>query len=506
MTNMVSASWLLWLSARMTQDGTEELAKTAIRATLKYSKIEEEDRAAILADLSSPDGGLTQSVANLIYQLRPLLMPVGIKFKISRITVALAAKYARGAAELDVPLSTLKALHQTLSRLVEFYGEKGKNYATSLNGDLEQTDPVPHLLTEWVPPDDADPVAFRWPRDLEKAKAGMLERDADWQAVTVPDPAQCRTMRLLVLSVWMRRKELAALQATPEKYPYPVMPVIVLRHMEAWQTDTPEMSTEGMIMRSPTGQRDGTFPGLLPEVAERLVDNPATSTTTGWPVGFWWSELTHPYWAFHEVGYEVEVFSLAGGKCEADGMSDPRDPSGYSASDLISMGFIHTPSLAALVEQTKPVSDLAVDAFDAIVVAGGQAPMFSFAQATALQEKFVAFYEAGKIAAALCHGVALLRYARLSSGELLAKGRTVTGFSDAEEDFADSAVRSMGALSADGHLMPWRIEAELKKIGANFVQGGLWRGFAVRDGNLITGQQNFSGAETARLIIEAIGR
>ena len=62
------------------------------------------------------------------------------------------------------------------------------------------------------------------------------------------------------------------------------------------------------------------------------------------------------------------------------------------------------------------------------------------------------------------------------------------------------------ALERGKHLMPWRIEDELKKLGANFVQAGLWRGFAVRDGNLITGQQNFSGAETAHLIIEALGR
>jgi putative intracellular protease/amidase len=53
--------------------------------------------------------------------------------------------------------------------------------------------------------------------------------------------------------------------------------------------------------------------------------------------------------------------------------------------------------------------------------------------------------------------------------------------------------------------MPWRIEDELKAIGANYIQAGLWRGFAVRDGNLITGQQNFSGTETARLMCEALG-
>ena len=237
-----------------------------------------------------------------------------------------------------------------------------------------------------------------------------------------------------------------------------------------------------------------------------VVANAATSTTTGWPVGFWWSELTHPYLAFHEAGYEVEVFSPAGGKCEPDGMSDPRDASGYSASDLISMGFLHTPALAALVERTKPVSELAVERFDAIVVAGGQAPMFSFETATALHQKFVAFYEAGKVAAALCHGVTLLRYAKLSNGEYLAKGKTVTGFANVEEDYADEAVWGMGALPRGKHLMPWRIEDELKKLGANFIQGGMWRGFAVRDGNLITGQQNFSGAETARLVIETVGR
>lgn len=237
-----------------------------------------------------------------------------------------------------------------------------------------------------------------------------------------------------------------------------------------------------------------------------VLANPTTSTTTGWPVGFWWSELTHPYAAFREVGYEVEIFSPAGGRCEGDALSDPRDPSGYSAHDLTSMGFLSTPSLAALVERTRPVAEIDVARFDAIVVAGGQAPMFAYDRATALQRKFVEFYEAGKIAAALCHGVALLRYAVLADGTPLAKGKTITGFANVEEDFADDAVRRMGALAEGKHLMPWRIQDELVAMGANFVQAGLWRAFAIRDGNLVTGQQNYSGAETARVVIEALGR
>jgi putative intracellular protease/amidase len=93
------------------------------------------------------------------------------------------------------------------------------------------------------------------------------------------------------------------------------------------------------------------------------------------------------------------------------------------------------------VETTWPVAELSADAFDAIVVAGGQAE---------LQRLFVVFLEAGKVAAALCHGVAMRRYARLSIGEPLAKGRTVTGFADVEEDFADNAVWEMGALPTAG--------------------------------------------------------
>jgi putative intracellular protease/amidase len=235
-----------------------------------------------------------------------------------------------------------------------------------------------------------------------------------------------------------------------------------------------------------------------------VISNPAVSPTAG-PVGFWWSELSHTYYVLTEKGYEVNIFSPDGGRCAADAMSDPRDPSGYSSTDLITMGFISTPKLVALVEQTRKVADMDVRELDAIIVAGGQAPMFTFGGARVLQHKFVEFFEAGKIACALCHGTALLRYARLSDGNLLVEGRTVTGFANVEEDFADEAMWSMGLLPRDKHVMPWRIEDELRRLGANYVRAGRFRGFAIRDGNLVTGQQNFSGAETAELVAATLG-
>jgi putative intracellular protease/amidase len=237
-----------------------------------------------------------------------------------------------------------------------------------------------------------------------------------------------------------------------------------------------------------------------------VLSNPAVSSTTGWPVGFWWAELTHPYFKFTEIGYDVELFSPLGGRCVADAMSDPEDASQWQAEDVISRGYKHDPQFLKLVETTRPVDEIDLDRFDAMVVVGGQGPMFTFEAAANLHAKFTEFYEAGRICAALCHGVALLRYTRLSNGEPLVAGKTVTGFANVEEDFADQSVWDTGALPRDRHVMPWRIQDELTALGANFIQAGLWKGFAVRDGNLITGQQNFSGGDTADLIVETLGR
>ena len=234
-----------------------------------------------------------------------------------------------------------------------------------------------------------------------------------------------------------------------------------------------------------------------PKKVLMVVANPSVSATTGWPVGFWASELTHPWYEFREVGYEVTLASPDGGKVELDAMSDPRDPSGYSADDVLSMDFLSTPKLVAMLEETKKLSDLDLDEFDAIVVCGGQSPMFTFRDNEDLKQAISHFYESERPTAALCHGTAALMDVKLSDGSFLIEGKTMTGFADAEEEAADAA--------AGQKVMPWHIEEAAKERGANYVQGGLWRAFAVRDGSLITGQQQYSGREVAKLVIEALG-
>jgi putative intracellular protease/amidase len=235
-----------------------------------------------------------------------------------------------------------------------------------------------------------------------------------------------------------------------------------------------------------------------PKRVAMLVSNPATSPVTGWPVGFWWAELVHPYWEFVERGYEVDVYSPDGGALAADPWSDPRDESGYSAHDILSLGFISSPQHASLAEETRPLTDLDVAAYDAIFLVGGQAPMFTFVEDARVHDLVRRAYEAGRVTAIVCHATAVLLRVTLSDGSLLVSGKTWTGFANSEEDFADAFVGQ--------RIQPFRIEEQARAIeDTNFVVNGRFKPFAVRDGHLVTGQQQYSGAAAARLVVEALG-
>jgi putative intracellular protease/amidase len=112
--------------------------------------------------------------------------------------------------------------------------------------------------------------------------------------------------------------------------------------------------------------------------------------------------------------------------------------------------------------------DLSPDDYDALVVCGGHGPMFQFRDHEDLKRTIGAFYEAEKPTAALCHGTCALLDVKLSDGA-------------------------------------YRIEDEAKHRGANFIQGGLFRAFAIRDRQLITGQQRYSGAKVAEIVIDSLG-
>lgn len=228
-----------------------------------------------------------------------------------------------------------------------------------------------------------------------------------------------------------------------------------------------------------------------------VASSPSISKQTGWPIGFWVAELTHPLRVFQEAGYEVELVSTDGGKLEMDAYSNPNDPSGYSAHDVISLGYLQQKSFIDMISQTKKLTEVSANDYVAIFLVGGQGPMYTYRGNKELEKLFASFYEAGKPASAVCHSTTLLLEAKTSKGELLVAGKTWTGFADAEEEFADKAVGMK--------IQPYRIEEEARKInGTNFKVASPFSSYAIADGNLITGQQQNSGAAAAELVVKQL--
>ena len=228
-----------------------------------------------------------------------------------------------------------------------------------------------------------------------------------------------------------------------------------------------------------------------------IASNPSVSKQTGWPIGVWYSELTHPYWAFTEAGYTVDIASLDGGKIEFDAFSDPEDVSGYAKFDYISLGFKKDTDKMKLTENTLKLSEINPSDYKAVFVCGGQGPMYTMYKNPEIEKFFADFYETGKPSAAICHGTAILLNTKLSNGKLLVDGKKWTGFASSEEQYADNYVGMQ--------IQPFRIEDEARKIAnTNFVVASPFEAFAVKDGNLITGQQQNSGAAAAELVIEEL--
>jgi putative intracellular protease/amidase len=235
-----------------------------------------------------------------------------------------------------------------------------------------------------------------------------------------------------------------------------------------------------------------------PKRAVIVASNPAVSEQTGWPIGFWWAELSHPFWELTARGYEVDVASPDGGALRADPWSNPRDESGYSAEDLISLGFINSPPHMRLVEESKPLAEVRGNDYDGALFIGGQGPMYTFWGDERVHRLVASFHEARKVTAVICHAACVLLKTRLSDGTLLVEGKTWTGFANSEERFADEYVGQ--------RIQPFWIEDEARKLdNTNFIVNGRFKPHAVRDGNLITGQQQYSGTAAARLMIEALG-
>ncbi len=228
-----------------------------------------------------------------------------------------------------------------------------------------------------------------------------------------------------------------------------------------------------------------------------IASNGAISKQTGWPIGAWYSEVTHPYWEFTQAGYEVEFASPDGGEIGFDTYSDPEHESKLSANDLISLGFKKSADKTALVKNSKKLSSVNSNDYKAIFISGGLGPMQTMYKNSSIEKFVVDFYQSGKPVGIVCHATAILLNAKLPNGKLIVDGKKWTGYSNLEEDILDKNVNMK--------VNAFRIEDEAKKIAnTKFLTAAPFAPYAVRDGNLVTGQQQSSGSEAAKKVLEIL--
>jgi putative intracellular protease/amidase len=96
------------------------------------------------------------------------------------------------------------------------------------------------------------------------------------------------------------------------------------------------------------------------------------------------------------------------------------------------------------------------------------------------------------VVGAVCHGPVSLLNVKLSDGSYLVAGKTISSFTnDEEENYAKADV-------------PFELETALTKQGAIFHKTAPWQAFSVADGNLVTGQNPASAKGVAVKMIELL--
>ena len=102
------------------------------------------------------------------------------------------------------------------------------------------------------------------------------------------------------------------------------------------------------------------------------------------------------------------------------------------------------------------------------------------------------FLAAGKTFALVCHSSGALRHVKTTGGKLLVEGKTVTGFTDGEEE-------EVGLTK----VVPFLVEDELMHLWATFSKVNNWGVHRVADGQLITPA---SSGPAAKVLLETLNR
>jgi putative intracellular protease/amidase len=209
---------------------------------------------------------------------------------------------------------------------------------------------------------------------------------------------------------------------------------------------------------------------------------------TGKKTGFWVEEFASPYYAMADKGVDIAIASPKGGQSPIDPQSEAPD-----AQTAATKRYYADAVLKEKVAHTKKLADVNAADFDAVFYPGGHGLMWDLYDDKNSIALIESFWAAGKPVAAVCHAPSALLNVKDKNGELLVKGKKVTGFTNSEEEGVQLT-----------NVVPYLLEDELKARGGSYSKGSDWSSYVVEDGMLITGQNPASSEEAAKKLLSLL--
>jgi putative intracellular protease/amidase len=209
---------------------------------------------------------------------------------------------------------------------------------------------------------------------------------------------------------------------------------------------------------------------------------------TGVKTGFWIEEFAAPYYTLAEAGVTVDLASPKGGQPPIDPKSTEKD-----AQTEATRRFYEDDDLQHELSNTKKLSEVHADAYDAVFFPGGHGPLWDLATDKDSIRLIEDFAKQQKPVAAVCHGPAALMQAKGPDGEPLVKGKKVAGFTNTEEEAVQLT-----------NVVPFLLEDRYQELGGIYSKADDWQPYVVTDGLLITGQNPASSEPAAEVLLKML--
>lgn len=149
---------------------------------------------------------------------------------------------------------------------------------------------------------------------------------------------------------------------------------------------------------------------------------------TGKKTGFWIEEFAAPYYVFMDAGASITIASPKGGQ-------PPIDPSSDTVENQTPavIRFKADKNVQKILSETHLLSTISSDDYDAIFYPGGHGPLWDLTNDADSINLIAHFWNSKKPIAAVCHAPSVLLHVKDDEGNLLVKGKNVTGFANSEE-------------------------------------------------------------------------